>query len=65
GEGCSTIDMDVRYLRAVTGGRLVGRARIVHSGKRIFFAEASVHCGEALVALAQATFRRFRIGEAG
>lgn len=60
GEGCSTIDLSMRYLRSVSEGRLICRARIVHSGRKIFFCEASVYAGGELVAMAQATFRRLQ-----
>lgn len=60
-ERCSTIDLAMRFIRPISSGRMVCRARIVHSGKRIFFAEASVFdSDEQLAALAQATFRRWR-----
>lgn len=59
-EGCSTIDLSTRFLRPISEGRVICRARIVHSGLRVFFAEASVHSNGQLAAMAQATFRRFK-----
>ena len=36
GEGVTTIDLSIHYLRPVTAGRLTARARTVRAGRRLF-----------------------------
>jgi len=59
GEGMSTIDLSVRFMRPAVSGRLVATGRVVHTTRSLYFAEARVLCGEEAVAIAQATFKRF------
>lgn len=43
GYGMSTIDMDVKYFKPTTRGRLVAEGRIVRKGKRIAHGEVSLY----------------------
>lgn len=60
GEGMSTIDLSTRFLRPVVAGTLVATGRVIHTTRSLYFAEATVRCGEETVAVAQATFKRVR-----
>jgi uncharacterized protein (TIGR00369 family) len=58
GEGMSTVDLSIRFMRPAVAGRLVATGRVVHTTRTLYFAEATVRCGDQAVAMAQATFRR-------
>ena len=44
GEGlfCASIEVSVRYLRPITGGRLMATARVLRAGRRIVHLEGRV-----------------------
>jgi acyl-CoA thioesterase len=56
GQNCSTVELKISYLASVTEGVMRAEARIIKRGRRIAFLEATVHCGEKLVATATSTF---------
>jgi uncharacterized protein (TIGR00369 family) len=62
GEGMTTVDLDVRFMRPATTGRLVATGRVLQTTGSLYFAEATVRCGEERVAVALATFKRLRRG---
>ena len=54
----STLDINVRFLRAVRPGRIVGQGRVVHRAGDIAFLEASLHdANNGTIAVATATAR--------
>ncbi len=56
----ATIQMDVHFLGAVSGGRITCRSEVVHRTRRTATAEAKVHDAEgSLVAMGTGTFRVF------
>ena len=60
----STLDLNVRFLRPVRPGRLIGRGRVVHRTGDIAQLEASLHDeGGAVVATATATARVIALGD--
>lgn len=52
----STTQMSVHYLGPATGARITCTARLTHRTRRTALAEARVHDGETLIALATASF---------
>ena len=56
GQNCSTIEMKISYMKPVVRGRMVSTARTIRQGRRIAFMEATVTCGDELIAMATATF---------
>ena len=42
GQFCATVDLSVRFLRPVTGGRRRARVEVLHAGKRIVHLEGKV-----------------------
>ncbi|MBK9179109.1 MAG: PaaI family thioesterase [Acidimicrobiales bacterium] len=57
GATCATIEVQVRFLRPVTGGPLVAEAEVVHPGRRILHLESRVRdADDRLVALATGSF---------
>lgn len=54
--GSVTLECKVNYVRGVSEGELVCRARVIHPGRKTHVLEAQVHQGDKLIALAQATF---------
>ncbi|HTE52684.1 MAG TPA: PaaI family thioesterase [Kofleriaceae bacterium] len=52
----ATAEISVRFLRPVFDGRLEARARVLHTGKRLLFAEAEVRREGEVMAVGQATF---------
>lgn len=56
GQNCSTVEMKISYLSAVTEGTMRAEAWVLKRGRRIAFMESKVTCGEKLVATATATF---------
>lgn len=56
GQGCSTIESKMNYLKAVVEGRMQSEAWIVRKGRRIAFMEAKITHGEDVVATATGTF---------
>jgi uncharacterized protein (TIGR00369 family) len=52
----STTQMTVNYLGPVTGPRLVCTAQLTHRTRRTALAEARIHDGDTLIALATASF---------
>lgn len=60
----STLDLNVRFLRPVRPGRLIGRGRVVHRAGDIARLEASLTAeGGAVVATATATARVIALGD--
>jgi uncharacterized protein (TIGR00369 family) len=57
-ESMSTIELSVRFMLPARAGRLVASGRVIQTTRTLYFAEATVRCGEDAVAVAQATFRR-------
>lgn len=55
-ETCATIEMNVKYFRAVFEGDLTCRAQLIHRGRRIGYLESEVFKNEELIAKASATF---------
>jgi uncharacterized protein (TIGR00369 family) len=54
----STLDLNVRFLRAVRPGRIVGKGRVVHRTGDIAFVEASLYdSSNGTIATATATAR--------
>ena len=51
-----TIECKINYMRAVSEGEVICRARVLHAGRRTLVVEAEVLQGEKLVAKAQGTF---------
>ncbi len=62
GESMSTIELSVRFMRAARAGRLVATGHVVQTTRTLYFAEATVRCGDEAVAIAQATFKRMPRG---
>lgn len=56
GQNCSTIELKISYLAAVTEGTMRAEASLIKRGKRIVFAESKVTCNGKLVATATGTF---------
>jgi acyl-CoA thioesterase len=57
GSFCATIEMQTRFLRAVTTGRMTAEATVVHPGRRIVHLEAQTVDAEGrLVATATSSF---------
>ncbi len=56
GQNCSTIEMKISYMAAVTEGTMECDASIIRRGRHIIFAEANVTQGDKLVAAATGTF---------
>ena len=52
----STTQMTVNYLGPVTGKRITCTAQLTHRTRRTALAEARLHDGDALIALATASF---------
>ena len=42
GMRCATIELSVRYLRPITGGRLVATASVLKAGRRVMHLEGTV-----------------------
>jgi 1,4-dihydroxy-2-naphthoyl-CoA hydrolase len=55
GQWAATTEFKINYLNPVTGGRLIGEARIINMTRRIAVAEVTVKNAERLVAAAQGT----------
>lgn len=53
---CSTIDMNISFLGAVTEGVMTCEASVVKCGRRVAFLESKVFNGQRPVATATATF---------
>jgi uncharacterized protein (TIGR00369 family) len=51
-----TIECKINYMRAVSEGEVLCRAKVLHAGRRTLVVEAEVLQGEKLVAKAQGTF---------
>ena len=59
----TTLELKVSFLRPAKPGRLVGRGRVVHSGRTIAFLSGELHDDSGLVvAVASATVRIVRSG---
>ena len=58
GRICASIEVAVRYLRPITGGRLVATASVLRAGRRIVHLEGrvTVDGGDRPVAVVQASF---------
>ena len=58
-EKVTTVDLTISYLRPVTNGRLICRAKVLRAGRRILVVSAEVLDGEqTLVATALSTYIR-------
>jgi uncharacterized protein (TIGR00369 family) len=61
----STTELDVKFLRPLRPGRVVGRGRVVHRDEDLAFLEASLFDSEkVLIAVATATARVISLTEA-
>jgi uncharacterized protein (TIGR00369 family) len=58
----STTQMTVHYLGPVTGTRITCTAQLTHRTRRTALAEARLHDGDALIALATASFHIIQDG---
>ncbi len=56
----ATLECKINYLRAVSEGDVLCRAKVIHAGRRTLVLEADVLQGEQLVAKAQGTFAMIR-----
>jgi acyl-CoA thioesterase len=56
GQNCSTIELKISYLAAVTEGLMRAEAWVLKRGRRVAFMESKVHCDGKLVATATGTF---------
>lgn len=57
GQRCASVEVQMRFLRPVTGGHLEAVARLIQPGRKIVHLEARVHDGEGtLVASGTGTF---------
>ncbi|WP_437879395.1 PaaI family thioesterase [Pseudomonas sp. LRF_L74] len=54
--GSVTLECKINYIRGVSDGDIVCRAKVVNAGRKVHVLEAQVHQGDKLVAMAQATF---------
>jgi uncharacterized protein (TIGR00369 family) len=64
GQFSTTIEMKVSFLRPAAPGRLIGHARVLHSGRSIVFAEASLASDDGqLIATASASLRIIALDE--
>ena len=54
--GSVTLECKINYIRGVSEGEIVARAKVVNAGRKVHVLEAQVHQGEKLIAMAQATF---------
>ncbi|TWI57304.1 acyl-CoA thioesterase [Pseudomonas duriflava] len=54
--GSVTLECKVNYIRGVSEGDIVCRAKVIHPGRKTHVIEAEVYQGDKLVAKAQATF---------
>ncbi|WP_312601467.1 PaaI family thioesterase [Pseudomonas luteola] len=54
--GSVTLECKVNYIRGVSDGEIVCRAKVIHPGRKTHVIEAEVHQNDKLVAKAQATF---------
>lgn len=57
-ETASTVDLNVYYLRPVTKGAIVCRAKIVKAGKRLLTVSAEVFNDDKLIATALSTYTK-------
>ncbi|WP_309045705.1 PaaI family thioesterase [Marinobacter sediminicola] len=60
---CITISMNTSFMKPVSEGVLRAEARVVSSGRKIFFVDARVFHQDTLVATASGTFRYVAGGE--
>src|SRR4051812_44219597 len=61
GEGFTTVEMKVNFLRAVREGTLTAEARVVHAGSTLGYVECEVRDGQGrLVAKAASTCMKLR-----
>lgn len=57
GQRCSTIELQLRFLRPVVSGRLSAETRVVKPGQRVVHLESKVHDADGrLVAMATGSF---------
>jgi uncharacterized protein (TIGR00369 family) len=56
GEGVTTTDLTIHYLRPVTAGRLTATARIIRGGRRLFVLSIEVADKGRLIATAVTTY---------
>jgi acyl-CoA thioesterase len=54
--GSVTLECKVNYIRGVSEGEIVCRAKVIHPGRKTHVIEAEVYQEDKLVAKAQATF---------
>ncbi|OEY66381.1 PaaI family thioesterase [Marinobacter sp. X15-166B] len=54
---CGTVSLATQFMSPVQDGVLRVVARQLSRGRKIFFTDAQVHCGDTLVATAQGSFR--------
>ena len=53
-----TLEMKISYIQPAKAGKLIGKGRVVHKGRSVYFAEATLSTEEgALVATATSTWR--------
>jgi len=65
GEGCTTVDLHIRFHRPVTAGPVEATARIVHRGRRLLTLTGEIRDGEGrLLASATAGFFTIDLPEA-
>lgn len=63
GQDCASIEIQIRFLRSVAGGRLTGEARVIHRGRRIAHLQCEIR--DAAGALVAATSGSYAILERG
>lgn len=54
---CSTISLNTQFMSPARAGVLQAEGVMLSRGRKIFFAEARVTCGDTLIATAQGSFR--------
>ncbi len=59
GQWCATIEIRVAYLRAVSTGRLLCEAELVHRGKTTAHLQAQIRCDGVLVVTSTGSFSIF------
>lgn len=64
GELCATVEIKINYFKPVREGKLVCTTTLVNRGKTLANLDASIHCGDLLVAKANGTYAIFRPGKA-
>lgn len=60
GELCATVEIKINYFKPVREGDLICSTVLINRGKTLANLDASVYCGDVLVAKANGTYAIFR-----